>query len=713
MTRSWKLVPAVSLAVSLAAISCGGESRPATATPAVRDYCGADYVEVERRIDRALASLDLGEKLAIVHGEPSPLDGIAWNVPGVPEHDIPPFRMIDGPRGVSRLAGNATAFPVAMARGATFDPELERRIGQAIGEEVRAVQRNVLLGPTMNILRHPRWGRAQETYGEDPWHMGNMALGFIEGAQTQVPVTAKHFAVNSIENTRHSVNVTVDERTLREVYLPHFRRAIFDGNVAGVMSAYNSVNGEFCSENVHLLRDILKTEWNFQGFVVSDWGGTEASTPTVNHAARAANAGLDLEMFTEIIYGADLSDAITDGLVQESQVDEMIRRQFRARLCYHFDTNPPVADPTVLESAAHRALAREAAERSFVLLKNQGSVLPITRGAGQDIVVTGSLANFENLGDTGSSSVTSANIVTALEGLMGAANGSTVTYMDHDPTTGPDQATITAADYVIVVAGLTANDEGEGDIGAGDRTTLALSAADVQWINDVAALSSKVIVVLEGGAAITMGNFLPNVEAVLFAWYPGVEGGTALANVLYGDVNPSGRLPIVFPVAEADLPPFDNVSTQVTYDYFHGYRHLDHHATTPLFPFGFGLSYTTFTYANLVVDPGAGNASATIRVSVDVTNSGSRAGRETVQLYVGAPASTVAPRFVRDLRAVEQVVLTPGQTQTVTLEVPVADLAIWDTATNAFRVESTQYKIEVGSSSRDLPLTMNVGIQGN
>lgn len=688
--------------------SCGGSKREPT--DAVRAYCGDEADEVEQRIDALIPRLTLAEKVNMLAGS---LTGERlWTVPGHAESGIPDFVMIDGPRGLSQLAGPATSFPVGMARGATFDPELEARLGAAIGREVRASGRNVLLGPTMNILTHPRWGRAQETYGEDPMHMGAMAVGFVLGAQTEVPVTAKHFAVNNIDATRLTLNVTVDARTLREIYLPHFARVVRDGHVAGVMSAYNSVNGFYCSENAHLLRDILKDEWGFSGFVVSDWGGTQANTPgTHDHTIATATAGLDVEMFVPNAYGVPLADAVAAGEVPEALVDDMVRRQLRAKFCHHLDTDPPVVDETVPGSPAHRALAREVAERSIVLLQNRDDALPIARGAATNIVVTGPLATVPNLGDaTGSSAVDAENVVTGLAGLMANAGGSTITHIAVPPDAPVDQAAISAADVVIIFAGLVSSDEGEELIGAGDRASLALPDGQAAWITDVAALSSRVVLVLEGGSALTLGTIPSEVEAIVMAWYPGVEGGSAIANVLYGDVNPSGRLPLVFPVAEVDLPFFDNVSDEVTYSYFHGYRHLDHEGTVPLFPFGFGLSYTRYGYANLVAPAAPLASTDTLHVTLDVTNTGSRAGIETVQLYVGAASTTITPRFERELRGFTQVALEAGETKAVTFDVPVRELAYWDTASNAFVVEPTTYRVEVGASSRDLPLTAMITV---
>ncbi len=684
------------LACVLCLAACADEERFEN-EEALRRYCGDDFAAVERRVRRIVSGLTLEEKVGLMHGSSLVSDQGAYRTFSDPERGIPGLRMVDGPRGVSAGTGAATAFPVGMARGATFDPALEREVGAAIGREARAAGASVLLAPTVNVLRHPRWGRAQETYGEDPAHIGAMAVAFIEGAQEHVLASVKHFAVNSIEDTRFDVDVDLDERTLREIYLPHFRRAVVDADVASVMSAYNSVDGLYCSENPHLLRDILKGEWAFQGFVESDWVfGTNSTAP-------AALAGLDLEMPRAAWFGTDLVTAVQAGEVPEAVIDEAATRVLRAQLCYRLDEDPPVADDALLETPETVALAREVAERSLVLLKNEGGLLPIDRGADVSVVVVGPLADVENIGDTGSSRVAPSYVVTALDGIVAAAGPVTVAHVTGDPNDVDNAAAIADADAVVVVVGLSAEEEGEGLIGAGDRASLALPAEHEALVADVAALSDAVIVVLEGGSAITMEGFLGDVEAVLMAWYPGMEGGHAIARALFGDVNPSGRLPIVFPASEADLPVFDNVSLEVTYGYYHGYRHLDHEALAPLFPFGFGLSYTTFAYANLELESATIAPDGVLRATVDVTNTGAVAGIETVQLYVH-PATSRVERFARELEAFAQVELAPGDTATVTLEVRAEDLAFWDTEANAFEVEATDYVVEVGPHSGELPL---------
>jgi beta-glucosidase len=657
-------------------------------------FCGDTGDAVDGRIDSLLPQMSLADKIAQMHGS-SFRSG--WRTPGVPALGIPGFGMLDGPRGVSAGAGNATAFPVGMARGATWDPALEERVGDAMGEELRAKTSSVLLAPTINILRHPRWGRAQETYGEDTFHLGHMATGFVQGVQRHAIANPKHFAANSIEDTRCTVDVSVDERSLREIYLRHFGEAVQRGRAASVMSAYNLVNGHYCGENAHLLTDVLRDDWGFRGFVESDWIlGTRSTVPSVL-------AGLDIEMPSASFFGQPLMDAVAGGQVPVTLIDDAVRRILRAQLCFRLDTDPPVAEPARIESPAHLDLALEVARKSIVLLKNAGAALPLERSRVGSVVVVGGLATVANLGDTGSSSVAPTTTVTPLAGIVARAAGVAVTHIAGPTLTPADAAQIAGAGAAVVVAGLTSADEGEGLVGAGDRVGLALAGTQDQLIADVAALNPRTIVVLEGSGPVTM-PWLGDVPAVLMAWYPGQQGGAAIADVLFGDVAPSGKLPLTFPVAEADLPPFDNQSRSVTYGYYHGYRWLDRNGVAPLFPFGFGLSYTTFRYDDLTVAPATVSPWGRVRVTVDLTNTGSVAGDEVVQLYVSYPGSAV-DRAVRDLKAFARVHLEPGQTRTVPLDVRAADLAYWDVAAGAWTIEPIAYDVHVGPSSGDLPLS--------
>ena len=684
-----------SLLAALFAVA-GCSSDTGRITPAVTAYCrDHDARDVESRIDGVLAALTLEEKADLMRGVfIFPRQG-TWQASGLPDQGIPGFHMLDGPRGVSRLGGaTGTAFPVAMLRGATWDPELETEVGRAIATELRASGGDTLLAPTINLLQHPLWGRAQETYGEDSFHMGALGTAFVLGAQEQVLCVAKHFAVNNIENTRLTVNVEVSERALREVFLPHFQRVITEGRVAGIMSAYNRVNGEYCSQNRHLLTDILREDWGYAGLVMSDWvWGTHDTVPAIE-------AGLDLEMPTELIYGEPLVAAVRAGEVREQQLDTALRRILRAQYCYSLDTNPPVLDAAAVETAETLALARRVATEGIVLLENRGA-LPIARTAGTDIVLVGQLADVENIGDQGSSAVRPTSVVTALEGLTAAVGDATLTHVPGDLSDSGDRATVAAADVVIVVVGLDTNSEGEGNIAAGDRTSLSLPAEHLALLLDVTTLSDNVVVVLEGGSVLDVGPFVDAVEAIVMAWYPGSEGGHAIASVLFGDHNPSGRLPMAWPMALADLPTFDSVSDQVTQGLFHGQRHLDREGTEARYPLGYGLSYTTFAYDSVALGSPTPTADGTLRVDVSVRNTGSVAGAEVVQLYVRTPGVAVT-RAVRELRAFERVELEPGESATVQLEVAVADLAYYDEAGAQWVIEPGSYSAEVGPNAGDL-----------
>jgi beta-glucosidase len=649
--------------------------------------------------------MTLEEKVAQMAGDSGlflPEGERLWNAPGVERLGIPPLKLADGPRGVGTAVG-ATTFPVGMARGATWEPEVEERVGAAMGRELAAIGGNVLLAPTINILRHPSWGRSQETYGEDVEHLSQMGVAFVRGLQQYVLANPKHYAVNSIEDTRFEVDVSVDERTLREIYLAHFRAAVLEGGAASVMSAYNSVNGQFCGENEQLLREILKSDWGFDGFVLSDWVfGTQSTLGS-------ALNGLDLEMPIARVYGDDLLRAVRDGDVPESAIDEAVRRMVRKKLEFRLD-EPSGLDESVLGSEEHLALAREASVKGSVLLKNDAGALPLSAGELTGIAVIGALADVANTGDNGSSDTQPSFVITPLEGIEDAVGDRVaIDHIGTDMLGAADLDVIEAADAAIVVTGLTAEDEGEGFIAAGDRVDLALSEERRKLIEDVAAANPRTIVVLEGGGAITMGDWLPDIEALLMVWYPGQMGGHAIADLLFGEANPSGKLPITFPKGLDQLPPFDNTSLEVDYDYFHGYRLLDRNGDTPEFPFGFGLSYTTFLVDNLTADRSEASANQTVTFRVDVTNTGTVAGAEVVQLYVTYPGSAVE-RAERELKGFSKVELEAGETKTVDIEIPTNSLAYYDVSESSWVVEALEHAVHVGTSSRDLPLSTTLTV---
>ncbi|HEY5951792.1 MAG TPA: glycoside hydrolase family 3 protein, partial [Kofleriaceae bacterium] len=539
MNRSSNARHVVSIALACAACDGGSHYKPEPFEPTAdtRAYCGDRNDDaIEARITKLLGELTLDEKIELMHGTGLQVEDGVWLVRGNERLGIPGLRMLDGPRGVSDETGlTATAFPVAAMRGATWDPALEARVGAAMARELRSVGGNVLLAPTVNILRQPRWGRSQETYSEDPHHMAELALGFVNGLQGEgVLASVKHFAANSIEDTRFDVDVHLDERTLRELYLPHFRRLVVEGRAASVMSAYNSVNGQHCDQQTHLLTDILKGEWGFAGFVESDWIlGTHGDAASVK-------AGLDIEMPSDLNF-RNLDDAVARHDLDEHDIDRSVRRILRAQFCFGLDEQPIVHDdPTQRETTEHLTLAREVARRGMVLLRNRG-VLPFAANI-ESIVVMGRNADVASIGDKGSSDVKPSNVVTALAGLRERA-GSTITVTHLPGTTigAFEQGTIQAADVVVIVTGLQSADEGEALVGAGDRDSLDLPADETALIAAVAAIHPGVVVVLEGGSAFTTASWDGSVEAVVHAFYPGNEGGRALADVLFGDVAPSGR----------------------------------------------------------------------------------------------------------------------------------------------------------------------------
>jgi beta-glucosidase len=674
--------------------------------------------QIDARARQLLAQMTIEEKIRQMSGDMPTARGIVgmlrrYNAVPYPAGEnerlgIPGIRFSDGPRGV--VIYNSTCFPVPMARGASWDVALEERIGDTIGVEARSQGANFFGGVCINLLRHPAWGRAQETYGEDPHHLGEMGAALTRGVQRHIMACAKHYACNSIENSRFRVNVRADERTLHEVYLPHFRRCVDEG-VAAVMSAYNKVNGTYCGHNRHLLVDVLRERWGFQGFVISDFVYGVRSP-------LAAASGLDIEMPATIHFGRRLRRAVRRGQVPEAAIDEAVLRILRTKLRFAAGPAGPVGEPErygpqAVVSAGHVALAREAAVKSMVLLKNEpvagpDPLLPLDLDALARIAVVGRLADVPNTGDRGSSQVHPPYVVTPLEGIRAAAGPDTTVTRDDGVDLGRAAHAAAAAEVALVVAGYDHRDEGEymgGPFGSqgGDRRRLTLKPHDEALIQTVAAANPNTVVVLVGGSAIITEAWRHQVPAILMAWYAGMEGGHALADILFGVANPSGKLPCVWPRSADHLPPFDPTADEVEYGYWHGYRLLDHEGHEPAFAFGFGLSYTTFAYDNLQLSAEEMPAGGCLVASVDVTNTGTRAGDEIVQLYAGCQGSRVE-RPARWLVAFARVGLAPGETRTVHLELPAQRLAYYDVDRAEWIVEPIPYIAYAGGSSRELDL---------
>ena len=623
---------------------------------------------------------------------------------------IPPFTFSDGPRGI--VVAEATTFPVAMARGASWDTDLERRVGDAIGKEARAAGANYFGGVCLNLVRHPAWGRAQETYGEDPWHVGQMGISIINGVQRHnVMACAKHFALNSIEVSRFKVDVSVDERTLREVYLPHFQMAVKEAKVASIMSAYNKVRGDFCGESRYLLTDILRNDWGFRGFVSSDWMWG------LHDGAKGVIAGMDVEMPLRRHYTKkEIQAALDSGKISTAQLDEIVRRVVRTKLIHLTATDPQEYPKTLLASQEHQRLALESAEECMVLLKNDHGFLPLSADKIQTFAVIGKLANEDNTGDRGSSSTHPPHVIRILDGLKEFGKGRFSVAYDDGSNIESARKTAADADVVLLVVGYEPGDEGElltpGDEGkaykhtwgsGGDRPNLYLKPQEQDLLKQVLPVNKNSVVTLIGGSAIMTNGWDQNTRSILMAWYPGMMGGKALANILFGQANPSGKLPFTVPKDEKHLPFFQADIDSIHYGYYHGYTLLDKKNIEPAYPFGFGLSYTNFKYDKLHLDKDVIGKDGSLNASVEVSNTGKVAGQEVVQLYVGF-RNSIIDRPVKLLRGFEKVKILPGETNTIRIPLAAKDLAWYNPETKEWVIDEMEYELYVGSSSAERDL---------
>lgn len=653
----------------------------------------------------------------------------------IPRLGIPGVRFTDGPRGI--VMGNSTAFPVSMARGATWDVELERRVGDAIGLEARAQGANYFAGICVNLPRHPAWGRVQETYGEDPLLLGEFGAALTEGVQAHVMGCVKHFALNSMENARFKVDVRVDEDVLHEVYLPHFRR-IVEAGVASVMSAYNTVNGEMAGQNKVLLTDILRKGWKFNGFTLSDFifGLHDASLSVKN--------GLDIEAPFKQQRAIHLQGALESGQLDWADVDQAAQRILRQQLEFAPTVSRSVPEPSVVFCDEHRALAREVAGRSMVLLKNDRvgdqPVLPLQADRVSKVAIVGRLANIANTGDKGSSQVFPPRVVTPFEGLKATLPGAEVLLDDSDLANGAADVA-SQADVVICVVGYDDRDEGEyvvpslqqdpaieallppaesnedqatlgiirGDdqennqgsgieVGAGgDRKSMRLRPRDVDLIRATRAANPKVIVVVICAGAVIMEEWAPVIPGILVSWYSGSEGGHALADVLLGHVDAAGRLPFSIPKDESHLPYFDIDAPSIVYDRWFGQALIDKIGVEAAFPLGFGLSYTTFSLGNLHVgETTLGTNDESLYVWVTVSNTGPRPGRHVAEIY-GYPGMPDFPSRV--LMGFAPVELGVGEAKTLRCEASLRPLQRW--VSGGFQMPTRNFEIEVASYAGD------------
>jgi beta-glucosidase len=651
-----------------------------------------------------VAKMTLDEKIGQLHGIRDDARGLYRHVPAIPRLGVPAFMITNGPAGVSTGAPydrnkqpSATALPAPLALAASFDTAQAQRYGDLAGKETRLIGRDLLEGPTVNMVRVPMNGRTFESYGEDPYLAGRIATGWLTGVQAhKVMGNVKHYIANNQETNRFNLDELIDERTLREIYLPAFEAAVTEGRSASVMCAYPRVNGTFSCENRLLLTDILKRDWGFDGFVFSDFGAVHSTVPS-------ARAGLDLEMPTGKYFGTALRTAVQNGQVSAASLDEKLVRRFTKMIEYGIFDTPRRPGP--IPAQEHGAVARQLAQQGMVLLKNTpvGSgpaaapVLPIAASV-RSIALVG--RNAAKTGGGGSSRVKPLYTVTPLAGLRARAGaGVTVTHND-GTNTAAAAAAARAADVAVV---MVEDNQREG----ADKPGLALEGNQDALVRAVAAANPRTVVVSKTGGPVLM-PWLAQVPAVLQAWYPGEEDGNAVAGVLFGSFNPSAKLPVTFPRSQADLPtrtPAQYPGTGRTVRYsegvFMGYRHYDRNGIAPMFPFGHGLSYTTFSYANLEA---AAGADGQVTVQVDVTNTGTRLGGEIVQVYVGSPSSAAVPEAPRELQGFAKATLRPGETRHLSFTLGPRAFSHWDAAADRWKVAGGSYAIEVGSGSRDIRL---------
>ncbi len=665
-----------------------------------------------------LAALTLEEKATLLDGADF------WRTQPVERLGIPGIMVTDGPHGLRKQAGEfdhvglndsvpATCFPPAAALASTWNPELLGRIGEALGRECRAARVAVLLGPGVNMKRSPLCGRNFEYFSEDPLLAGDLGAALVNGLQsTGVGASLKHFAANNQETDRMTVSADVDERTLREIYLPAFERIVTGAQPWTVMCSYNKINGTYASEDPWLLTRVLRDEWGFAGLVVSDWGA-------VNRRDAGVAAGLDLEMPSSGGSGTRvILEAVRAGTLSETAVDRAVTRV----LTLVDRSLPALHDGQSFDAEAHHALAREAATASAVLLRNEGGILPLDPRSGGTVAVIGEFARTPRFQGAGSSQVNPTRVDTALDALRAALDGRREVAFAPGYVIESDAAdehlvaeaarTAAGADVAVLFLGLPPSYESEGY----DRDHMDLPAHQIDLLHAVADANPRVVVVLSNGSVVTVAPWQNRAPAVLEGWLLGQAGGSATADLLLGTADPAGRLAETVPLRFADNPTigaFPGELGHVRYGegLLIGYRWYDAHRLEVAYPFGHGLSYTSFAYRDLSVAVLADGDEPRVEVGLTVTNTGERAGRETVQLYVTDPRATVY-RPEQELRAFTQVSLAPGESAPVTLTLRSRAFAYWHPALRRWVVEGGAFGVRVGSSSRDIRLTGTVELTG-
>ena len=716
-------------------IACGLFLNAAAASSQVTDK---EKVQMEKRIEKLIKKMTLEEKVGLLHGNSK------FYVAGVERLGIPEWSLSDGPHGVRAeinrhdwaYAGwtndSASYFPTGTAFAATWNPELAYRRGEVLGEEARWRKKDVLLGPGVNIIRSPLCGRNFEYMSEDPYMNSVLAVAYIKGLQSRdVACSVKHFAVNNQETNRTTVDVECSERALREIYLPAFKAAVQEGGALTVMAAYNKFRGEFCAENNYLVRKILRNEWGFDGVYVTDWGAAHSTVPSME-------AGLDLEMGTLIdkyedwYYANPLIEAVKSGKIPMSLVDEKVGDVLRVMIKTNVLDPKKRFGPGSMNTKEHQQATYDAAAEAIVLLKNQNNLLPLDFSSIKSLAVIGDNATRKHSNGGLSSEIKAVYEVTPLGALRakwgdkvdirfaqgyeklstfveGSNNGqSSGTFssktQESDALLKEAVEVARTSDVALLVCGLNHDYDTESF----DRLNMDIPYGQVELIQEVVKANPRTIVVMIAGSPLNMAAVDICSPAIVWAWFNGMEGGNALVDVLSGKVNPSGKMPFTTPVSLDQSPAhalgnFPGRDLKVNYeeDILVGYRWFDTKGLPVVYPFGYGLSYTTFDYSNLNTDKETYDQADTIQATFTLTNTGDREGAEVAQLYVSDPVCSVM-RPVKELKGFKKVFLKPGESRRITLDIPVSSLAFYSEAQSQFVVEPGEFILQLGASASDI-----------
>lgn len=667
-----------------------------------RDMCGK--LSLQEKVDMITGNTNL-EDLREAWRRTENFSYYPYTTSGNAAHGIPPVCFSDGPRGVVCGVGESTCFPVTSCRGASFDCRLEEEIGRAIAEEMHTHGANLFGGVCVNVPYHPGWGRAQDSYGEDPFEIGAMAAALITGVQENgVMACVKHLALNSMEFSRFSVNIECDKRAEREVFLPQFKDCL-DAGAACFMTSFNKYLGEYCGESRYLIRDVLKGEWGFNGFVISEWFSG------IRDTEKSLESGVDVEMPVPSHYGNELKAKIEAGSIPEALLDEAVIRVVRTLLAFRessMKARGHLSKHGSVMMKRHAALAYRSACEGITMLKNENATLPFSISTLRKLAVIGSLGNSDNLGDHSSGRVFPAKKPTLIGALAELLPKVEIIYY-HGGNIPHAQRVAAEADAVVFAVGSRFSDEGEYQTestspifkhsSGGDRQSLNLREEDVELLQKTAPVNKNHCVVLYGGSSFLLGSWIHSVSAVLMAYYPGQEGSRALADILFGSVNPSGKLPFVLPANESQLPEIRWITDRQRYGYYHGYTALDKKKQRPLYPFGFGLSYTKFVVSKAKFHADHLKVSA----ACTVQNIGELAGDEVIQFYIGFLNSKI-DRPCKLLRGFQRVSLHAGEEKRVEIHCPIERIKYYNETTGRFELEHIVYECFIGTSSDEANL---------